>query len=253
MIALIAGNELRLMSRSPFAWVAAGILQLVFGWMFLSALEQYLVIQPELAHYPQAGGVTAYLATNWLTPASSVFILASPLICMNLIAAERQSGRYALLACAPISAGQLAIGKFAGATLFQIVVLSINLALAISLTMATRLDWPALLLAWSGMVLLVGAATATSLFFSCLTSRPALAAFASFAFLLMLWLLSASGSPGSGVAVLAQLSPATHLNHFMQGRLQSDALAYFAICTTIFLVLSIRQLNALQSLGARRS
>ncbi len=253
MTGLIAGNEMRVLCRAPFAWIAAGMLQLVFGWMFLSTLEQYLAIQPTLAQYPQAGGVTAYLATNWLTPVSSVFLLATPLLCMNLVAAERQSGRFALLASAPVSSWQIATGKFIGAALFQLIVLTINIALVASLQLATTLDMPTLLLAWLGMALFICTATAISLFFSCLTSRPALAALSSFVFMLMLWLLSTTSSPAtqSGMAHLAQLSLATHLQHFMQGQLQSDSLAYFVLCTAAFIILSIRQLDAMRYTGVQ--
>ncbi len=48
MIAIIAGQELRLLFRSPFAWIILGAMQIVFAWLFLSALEHYLTIQPKL-------------------------------------------------------------------------------------------------------------------------------------------------------------------------------------------------------------
>lgn len=248
MLKVLAIHEARMLCRSPFAWIAAGLLQLMFGWMFLAAVEQYLIIQPGLLQQPQTPGVTGYLTSHWLAPVSTVFLIATPLLCMNLIAAERQSGRYALLASAPISAGQIAVGKFLGASAFQWLVLSINMALAATLTFATSLDTPQLLCAWLGMALFIAAATAISLFFSSLTTRPALAAFCSSICLLMLWLtasasaISSAGKPG----LLMQLSPATHLQHFMHGRLQTDAIVYFAVLTGIFLVLSVRQLDALR-------
>jgi len=250
--ALIAGNEIRVLCRSPFAWIAAGMLQLVFGWMFLSALEQYLEIQPTLANYSHAGGLSAYLATHWLTPISSVFLLATPLLCMNLIAAERQSGRYALLASSAVSSRQIVAGKFTGAVIFQLLVLTLNLALIACLQFATQLDTSALMLAWLGMALFICSATAISLFFSCLTSRPALAALCSFVFLLMLWLLATTQTREVGIIHLAQLSPATHLQHFIQGQLHSNSLAYFLLCIALFIILSIRQLEALRYTGAHR-
>ena len=42
MTAQIALYELRVLMRSPFAWLAAGLLQLLFGWLFLSAVERYI-------------------------------------------------------------------------------------------------------------------------------------------------------------------------------------------------------------------
>jgi len=42
MTAQIALHELRVLMRSPFAWLAAGLLQLLFGWLFLSAVERYI-------------------------------------------------------------------------------------------------------------------------------------------------------------------------------------------------------------------
>lgn len=240
MTKIIAVHELRVMWRSPFAWIAAALLQIVFSWLFLSAIEQFSLLTPA-AQNSRASGLSSYLIVQFLAPASIVMMLATPLLCMNLIAAERQSGRYALLASSPVSPRQIVIGKFIGALVFQLSIIAISIALISVLALFTPLDISHLLCAILGLTLFVTAATALSLFYSSMTQKPALAAFLSFTTLLLLWLAAASGG------ALAQLSPSAHLTSFMKGLLDTRDIVYFLSATGIMLSLCICKLDSLNS------
>ncbi len=240
MTKIIAVHELRVLSRSPFAWIAAALLQVVFSWLFLAAVEQFSLLSPAVQN-SRSSGLSSYLIVQFLAPASIVMMLATPLLCMNLIAAERQSGRYALLASSPVSAGQIVIGKFIAALVFQLSIISISVALISALSLFTPLDVSHLLCALLGLTLFVTAATALSLFYSSMTLKPALAAFLSFTTLLLLWLAAASGG------ALAQLSPSAHLTSFMKGILDTRDIVYFLCVTGIMLSLCICRLDSLNS------
>lgn len=238
MIRVIALHELRVLSRSPFAWIAAALLQLVFSWLFLAAVEQFIQMAPATAS--RTGGLSSYLVVQFLTPASIVMMLATPLICMNLIAAERQTGRFSLLASSPVSATQIVLGKFLGATTFQLSILALSALLIAILTAFTSLDAGHLFSAAIGLALFITAATALTLFCSSLTNKPALAAFISFTTLLLLWLAAASGTTGS----LAGLSPSAHLTSFMQGILDTRDISYFLCSTGVLVYLTIWRLDS---------
>ena len=74
MTAQIALHELRVLMRSPFAWMAAGLLQLLFGWLFLSAVERYIEQQTATAHVisqtvsqaAASAGLSSYLIVHFL-------------------------------------------------------------------------------------------------------------------------------------------------------------------------------------------
>lgn len=240
MSKVIAMHELRVLLRSPFAWIAAALLQLVFSWLFLAAVEQFSLLTAS-AQNTQTNGLSSYLIVHFLAPASIVMMLATPLLCMNLIAAERQSGRYALLASSPVSATEIITGKFYGALIFQLAIIALSALMISILSLYTALDTGYLLSAILGLTLFVTAATALSLFYSTLTLKPVLAAFLSFTTLLLLWLAAASG--GS----LAAISPSAHLTSFMQGIIDSRDIIYFLCSTGVLLCLSIWKLDSLQN------
>ncbi len=50
MILTIAGKELRRLFTSPLAWVILAFLQLILAWIFLSRLQTFLELQPQIAH-----------------------------------------------------------------------------------------------------------------------------------------------------------------------------------------------------------
>lgn len=247
MTAVIASHELKVYLRSPFAWIAAALLQLVFGWLFLAAVEQFTQLQTNATH---TVGLSAYLVVQFLAPASIVMMLATPLLCMNLIAAERHSGRYALLASSPVSASQIVCGKFIAAIVMQLCILLMSALLIGCLAFFINLDISHLGTAFFGLALFISLATALSIFYSSLTRHAVLAAFLSFATLLLLWLAAASSSTG----FLAVLSPSAHLSSFMHGLLDSRDIAFFVCTAGVFLNLSIWRLSTYNtSLFATRS
>lgn len=247
MTATIAAHEWKVLTRSPFAWIAAGMLQLVFSWLYLTAIDQFIEVQGSMAQATQSIGLSSYIVVHYLAPAGIVFLLATPLLCMHLIAGEVQSGRYALLASSPISSTQITMGKFLGALLFQYAVLALNLLLVAVLLVTVKLDIAYLLTAFSGLALYVAAATALSLFCSSLTNKPALSAFISFATLLLLWLAASAGTSDGAVNSLSAISPASHVNNFMRGLLSTSDVVFFLVFAAVFITLCIWRLESMRS------
>lgn len=237
MIRIIALHELRVLLRSPFAWIAAALLQLIFGWLFLAAVEQFTQLQANLTG--SSNGLSSYLIVQFLAPASIVMMLATPLLCMNLIAAEHQSGRFTLFASSPVSSAEIVVGKFLGAVTFQLSIIMLSALLIGVLTVFSNLDLGLLFCAILGLSLFVTAATALTLFYSTLTHHPVLAAFMSFATLILLWLAAASSASGT----IALLSPSAHLPNFMRGLLDTRDISYFISATGILLYLSAWRLD----------
>jgi len=197
MTVQIALHELRLLSRSPFAWLAAGLLLLLFGWLFLSAIENYAALQ-------SSAGLSSYLIVHFLAPVSVVFMVATPLLCMHLIAGEKQSDRMNLLLSLPIRHVDLDSGHLLTATV--------------------------------GLMLFVTTLTALTVFYSSIAKRPVFAAFASFVTVALLWIAAATASPDTA---LQFASPSAHLHTFMQGLIDSRDVTWFIAATGILLTLGV--------------
>ena len=71
MIRVIAVKEWRLLFASPLAWVVLAFLQLVFAWVFLSRLNAFLELQPQLAATPNAPGLTEIVVPPCSAPPPS--------------------------------------------------------------------------------------------------------------------------------------------------------------------------------------
>jgi len=248
MTAQIALHELRVLMRSPFAWMAAGLLQLLFGWLFLSAVERYIeqqttttqAISQTVSQAAASAGLSSYLIVHFLAPVSIVFMVATPLLCMHLIAGDKQSNRFNFLLSLPVSAAQIVVGKFIGATTFQCLIIAMGAALLAILSFNIKLDTTHFLTAGTGLMLFVAVTTALTLFFSSITNRPVLAAFFSFVTMTMLWIAAASSTSDA----LQFASPSAHLHSFMQGLLDSRDVVYFLAVICILLTLGVWRFDA---------
>ena len=252
MIATIAAQELRLLFRSPMAWVVAGIMQIVFAWLFLSSLEHYLTLQPKLALRENAPGLTAFLTGNFLAPAAVVLLLISPLLCMRTLSEENRSGAGVLLRAAPVSIITIVLGKFLGVFSLQLLMLLMAFVMPASLVFFTSPDVGNLFTAFLGLALFSAACTAMSLYFSSLTRQPVIAAFSGFSALLFLWLIgTGSASSESSTLFLQNLSLPWHLNSFFKGILSSVDIVYFLLFSVLFLSLAVVKLDSQRYVESR--
>lgn len=247
MIGIIAAQELRLLFRSPLAWIIAAVMQIVFAWLFLSSLEEFLTLQPKLALRESAPGVTAFLIGKYMAPAAIVMLLISPLFSMRTLAEEIRSGSFILLRAAPVNVSSIVLGKFLGVFGLQFLLLSLAFLMPLSLVFFTSPDLGSLLSAYLGLLFFSAACTTASLYFSSLTRQPMIAAFSGFAALLFLWLIGAgSYSSESSSLLLHGLSLPWHLNSFFQGMLDTRDIIYYLIFGALFLALTTLRLDSLR-------
>ena len=252
MIKTIATHELKLLFRSPLAWTIAAVMQIVFAWMFLTSLEEFLALQPKLALREGAPGVTAFLVGKYMAPAAIVMLLISPLLSMRTLAEEHRSGTYLLLRAAPVSILSIVLGKFLGVYGLQFLLLILAFLMPMSLIFFVSLDLGTLVAAFLGLALFTAACTAISLYFSAITQQPIIAAFSAFAALLFLWLLG-TGSYSSELssAILLNLSMPWHLNSFFKGLLDSRDFIYYLLFIGLFLALTTIKLDSLRYTESR--
>jgi len=242
MIRAIMMKEWRVLFASPLAWVVLAFLQLIFGWVFLSRLEAFIEAQPQIAATPSAPGLTQIVASPVFATASIILLMVAPLLSMRLVAEERRSQTLPFLMSAPLSITQIVLGKFLA--LLGVLALAVGLILAMSLSLylGGRLDLGLLTANAMGLLLVVASFAAVGLYFSCLTAQPLVAAIGTYALLLFLWLINISATdPGS---MLNALSLIQHFENFAKGTLALADLGYYLVLIALFLLLSIRRLDA---------
>lgn len=251
MIFTIAGKELKALFASPMAWVVLTGMQVIIGYGFLKRLDDFLQIQSQLSRMPSPPGVTELVAAPTFATLAAILLFAVPLLAMRLIAEERRNQTMVLLMSAPLSIGEIVIGKFLGLFTFLLLIIGLTALMPLSLAGSTHLDYGLLLSLVAGLALLAAGFTAVSLYVSCLTAHPVVAALGAFGALLGMLLIGETAGDNLRArgwhvpaAFLQVLSPVRNFEPFGKGLVDTYALACSLLLTIVFVVLAIRQLDA---------
>jgi ABC-2 type transport system permease protein len=256
MIFTIAGKELKSLFASPLAWVILTFLQIMLAFGFLKRLDEFMQIQPQLVQVPNPPGITELVAAPVFATMAILFLFSLPLLAMRLIAEERRNQTMVLLMSAPLSMTQIVIGKFLGLLAFVLIVVGLATLMPLSLLLGGRLDFGLLASLVLGIILLGACFAAVSLYASSVTAQPFVAAIIGFGLLLGMLLAgetAADGLRGRGWTIPAELaqvlSPLKNFESFGKGLLDSYNVVCMLLLLAVFLVLTIRRLDAARLRG----
>jgi ABC-2 type transport system permease protein len=241
MIRLIAMRELRSLFFMPSTWFVLAALQFIFAWFFLTRLEAFLELQPQLAQLANPPGVTMTVAAPLFNTAALLLMMLVPIFTMRLIAEERRNQTMALLLSSPLSDCQIVLGKFTGLMLLLLLIIAMLPLMVSSLALGTSLDYGLLVSNCIGLLLLTSCYLALGLYVSALTSQPVIAAIGTLVVLVSLWLVDISAPSVS--SPWHQLSPLYHFQNFNSGLLNSADAVFFVLVSAVFLLLTIKQLH----------
>ncbi|MDH5601530.1 MAG: ABC transporter permease subunit [Gammaproteobacteria bacterium] len=245
MIFTLARRELRSLFLSPLAWAILAIVQFIMAYLFLSQLQEFILLQPRLATIENAPGVTELVIAPLYGSAAFIMMLVTPLLTMRLISEERRNQSLALLLSAPVSMTEIIIGKYLGMLGFAAIMIVMMTLMPLSLYFAGSLDGGLLITIVIGITLLLAAFISLGLYMSSLTAQPTIAAMSTFGMLLMLWIIDWAGGKADAAAsgLLEYLSILRHFEAFSKGVFNSTDVLYYLLFITFFLILSIRRLD----------
>jgi len=247
MVLTLAQRELRTLFLSPLAWAVLAVVQFILAYLFLSQLNEFLTLQPQLKVIDGAPGVTELVVVPLYGSAAFILMMVVPLLTMRLISEERRSRSLPLLLSAPLSMSEIIIGKYLGIVGFLFIMTLMVTMMPISLLFAGTIDLGLLASIIVGLVLLIAAFAAVGLYMSSLTQQPTVAAISTFGVLLLLWIIDwaggKAGDPGA-TGVLTYISMLRHFEELTRGVFSSADVIYFLLFISTFLVLSIRKLDA---------
>lgn len=250
MISTIAGFESRSLLRSTQTWLIAGVMALVFAYLFLQALETYLQIQPSLATQDHPTGLSGFLAVRYLAPLVMVFALVAPLLAMRSFSDEYRQHTLALWQSSPVSSTGLVLGKFAGVSIVIVLLIAIACLIPLFMRLFTQLDLGVLGASAMGLTLASLSFAAIGMFFSSMTRHAIVAVLASVMLLVLLWLLGSAIGDNTIMRALTLFAIPTHLAGFFQGYVGSGDVAYFLVLIVLFIVLTIIRMDSLRHSGS---
>ncbi len=246
MIATVMQFECKSLLRSAQTWIIAGVLAILFAFLFLQALETFLEVQPKLALQDHPTGVSGFLSVRYLAPLVVIFALVAPLLAMKSFSDEYRQHTLALWQSSPVSNVALVIGKYLGVYIVVCLLIIIACAMPLILRVFVPLDLGVMLSSVIGLLLAASSFVAIGMFFSSLTRHAILAIAASVILLVVLWLIGSSAN----LNALKPFAIPTHVAGFFQGFISSADVLYFIIVTVLFIALTIVRLDALRQSGA---
>jgi ABC-2 type transport system permease protein len=219
----------------------------LWGWGILSAV---LMVQGLLFN-AFAVGTTPRLSSQVLEiffyNQSGTTLLVAIFLSMRLLAEERQSGTWAVLATSPLKERDIVLGKFMGAWLYLLVLNACTLYMPLLVALHGKISWGHIAIGYVGEMLLGAATLALGLLCSALAPNQLMAAVSTsvtVATFILLWLLARIASPPFA-QVLSYLSlHDRHFRPFMRGIVSVNDVVFYLTLTYVALTAAIRATEA---------
>lgn len=246
---VIAGRDLKTYFMSPLFYVVAGVCTIVWSFVFGTAIDQFMAASVAQMMQSMQGENDAGINLHRTVIAyhasivNLLMIMAAAALSMRLLSEEKKQRTFDLLLTSPVTATDIAVGKWMAGTLASWGLLAITALYPLSLGIFGPIEWGPLATTYIGLMLLAGVYIAVGLFASSLTESSVLAVVMSILFSFMLFFISAPAQSADGPiekAVFEHLSIGTHLSTFVGGSLGVSAVVFFASLIFLFTLLTQR-------------
>lgn len=242
----IACKDFRSLVTSPMFFLAAGASSLLMSYSYLRSLKEFS--ETSMMGAMQMGGegganiqYTVFMGHISIT--NLLFVMIMPAITMRLIAEERKMRTYDLLLTAPISATDIAVGKFLAAFGAGLILVTLSLIYPLGTRLVAAFSMQQLLVSYLGLALVTGAYVAVGLFASSLTESVLLAVVLGWILNLCLWFVAQGSSFFDGsdfVAVVEHLSIGQHFANFVRGTVNLGSFVFMISLIGFFVFLTQR-------------
>ena len=246
-ILTLAGKELRAYFLSPIAYVVIGLFALLFGVFYVSSLN--IMVRLSMGQFgaggPQVVNINEYMIRPLFGNTSVVLLLMLPMLTMRSYAEEKRSGTMELLLTSPLTNLQIIMGKFLGAMALYALMLSLTLIHIGVLFWYGDPEWAPVASGYLGLLLMGGSFISIGLAISSMTKNQIVAGVATFAVLLLFWVISWIGDAAGPTtqSVLAYLSIVEHLDDFSKGVIDTAHLTYYGSFITLGLFLTAKSMD----------
>ena len=248
---VIVWRDFRSIVTSPTFFVVGFFCTMIWAFSYANILYQFdqLLSQPPQLGSPM-GPKNIHLSVfgNYLaSPVHLVMLIAVPALTMRLISEEKKQRTYDLLLTAPISATQLAIGKYLAGLTVAMVLMGISLFYPLMTSVFVDFPLGPLVTSFFGFFLLVGGYVAMGLFASSLTSSVMLSVILGVLLNIAVLIVSSGAELVDEPFVLSLLdhiSIGRQLQGFLLGNLKTSSVIFFLSFISLFVFLSQRVIES---------
>jgi ABC-2 type transport system permease protein len=226
----IAWKELKIYFTTPTAFVVGAMFLIYAGITFVLSIT---------GRSPEAS------VRSFILPASTFFILISPLLTMRLLAEEQKLGTLELLLTSPVRDWEVVVGKYLASLVILVFTISLTLYYVIMIYVFGNPDSGPVMSAYLGLILYGAAALAVGLLASSLTANQIVAAVMGTGTLLVLSFIDLVSVRLEGTAadIINSISMRTHFPDFTRGVVDTSHIVYYLSVTAVFLFLTIRSVE----------
>lgn len=241
---------------SPIAYIVVGLFLLVCGWFFYRILtffiQQSVTAQMRAMQFgaPPAMDVPGFVLENFFGIVSTIVLFMLPMLTMGIYSEERKRGTMELLMTSPLTEFQIVFGKFLAALTLFLVMLAPTLVYQIIMSIYAEpgMPWSVLWSGYLGLVLLGSVLVAIGGFISSLTESQIIAAVATFAVFLLLWVLKslAGDSTSTWGDIVQYLSILGHFEDFSKGVIDTANVIFYVSLAGLGVFLTQRSLDSMR-------
>ena len=242
----IAQRELNAYFRSPIAYVMIGFFLILFGFFYAVPLYYFVQQSAQMGQSPGPMNMNQQLIGPTLANTTVIMLFFFPLITMRTYSEEKRSGTIELLLTSPITDVQIILGKFFGALLLYVAMIALTVIHLAILFYFSDPEWKPIATAYLGLILMASCFLSLGMFISSLTKNQIVAAMATFAVFLMLWVITWI-SPFVGPttqAVLNYLSLTEHFDDFSKGIIDTKHVIYYLSFMALGLFLTAKSMDS---------
>ena len=187
----LAEKELRAYFVSPIAYVLLVFFALLFGWFYVASIN--VMVQLSMGQFgmgPQVININEFMIRPLFGNTAVILLFLLPMLTMRSFAEEKRSGTMELLLTSPLTDLQIIMGKFLGALALYCLMLALTLLHVGLLFWYGEPEWGPILSGYLGLLLMGGAFISVGLAISSMTKNQIVAGVATFAVLLLFWIIN---------------------------------------------------------------
>ncbi len=232
-------REFRSYFFSPIAYIVAALLLLVNGAVF-SLIVGYLNDPRSAVGAPLElfFGQTIFF---WL-----ILLFVAPVLTMRLLSEERRSGTIEVLMTAPVTEGQVVVGKYLAALFFYVFLWLPTVTYPLLLSYYSEVDWGPVASGYLGILGIGSLFLSIGVLASSMTRSQLVAAVLTFAMLIPLFmfgLLENLFNDDSLRQIFSYLNLWQHMEEFSKGIVDTRRIVYYLSATSLFLFMAARVLE----------
>jgi len=225
-------------------FVIASVCSIIWSIRYLQDLFSFAArLQMASMGGPSGMNINYQLFLQHISNVHLIFIFAIPAVTMRLLSEEKKQRTYDLLLTSPITATDIAVGKFLAGYGAVAVLILLSFVYPMATAALAEFSWPTLLAAYLGILLVSGFYVAVGVFASSLTESAMLSVVLGVLFNLTIWFLGvAQESVDSSLwnSVLSYISIGQQFFNFIKGTIRLSSVLFFLSSITFFVFLCQR-------------